>query len=214
MSGPANTHTYLVRQGDCILSIAADAGLPPDTIWDDNSGLETDGRKPHALLPGDSVQIRELEQKTDPGATNTRHRFRLQGDPVMLKIRVLDMDEPLGGFDWTLDIAGQELGGTTDGDGVLETEIPPSERTGKLVVEKNGRQLSFDLDIGAIDPIATVSGVQGRLYNLGYDPGPFDGVMGPRTASAIRQFQDHHDLDPSGEADDALKQELESDYGG
>ena len=51
-----------------------------------------------------------------------------------------------------------------------------------------------------IDPVAllrpappyaltTTRGVQAALVQLGYDPGPVDGVMGPRTRAAVVEFQ-------------------------
>jgi peptidoglycan hydrolase-like protein with peptidoglycan-binding domain len=36
---------------------------------------------------------------------------------------------------------------------------------------------------------ALVSLVQRHLVDLGFDPGPVDGLMGPRTRKAIRRFQ-------------------------
>jgi peptidoglycan hydrolase-like protein with peptidoglycan-binding domain len=36
---------------------------------------------------------------------------------------------------------------------------------------------------------ADVSGAQALLKKLGQDPGPIDGILGPRTAAAIRGFQ-------------------------
>lgn len=40
----------------------------------------------------------------------------------------------------------------------------------------------------------TVTRVQGGLAQLGYHPGPVDGVMGPQTAEAIRDYQRDHGL--------------------
>ncbi len=39
-----------------------------------------------------------------------------------------------------------------------------------------------------------VRGIQQALVENGYDPGPADGVMGPKTAAAIRRYQEDHDL--------------------
>jgi hypothetical protein len=49
-----------------------------------------------------------------------------------------------------------------------------------------------------------VASVQLRLDALGYDPGPVDGVMGPRTAGAIGGFQRDSGLAETGEIDEAL----------
>lgn len=43
-----------------------------------------------------------------------------------------------------------------------------------------------------------VARVQQRLAHLGYQPGPADGITGPRTAAAIRAFQKDHGLDVDG----------------
>ena len=43
--------------------------------------------------------------------------------------------------------------------------------------------------------------VQKRLEELGFDPGPIDGLMGPRTRGAIRNFQEQAVLPATGELD-------------
>jgi peptidoglycan hydrolase-like protein with peptidoglycan-binding domain len=48
---------------------------------------------------------------------------------------------------------------------------------------------------------STVRDVQQALQNKGYDVGPIDGVMGPRTQSALREFQQQQGLTRSGRID-------------
>ena len=43
--------------------------------------------------------------------------------------------------------------------------------------------------------------VQKRLQSLGFDPGPIDGIMGPKTEAAIIEFQHARDLVPNGALD-------------
>ncbi|MBI1290049.1 hypothetical protein GC173_02230 [bacterium] len=50
-----------------------------------------------------------------------------------------------------------------------------------------------------LNPIARV---QQQLTNLGYDPGPVDGLMGPMTRNAIRSFQGDQELPVNGLHDD------------
>jgi len=45
---------------------------------------------------------------------------------------------------------------------------------------------------------ATIRNIQRHLSALGYDPGPADGIMGPRTAQAIRAFQRNLGIEPDG----------------
>jgi peptidoglycan hydrolase-like protein with peptidoglycan-binding domain len=58
-----------------------------------------------------------------------------------------------------------------------------------------------------------ISGVQGRLRNLGYDPGEVDGVLGERTRAAIRAFESHNSLPVTGDLSQALKNKLREQYG-
>jgi len=43
-----------------------------------------------------------------------------------------------------------------------------------------------------------VNGLQNMLYRLGYDPGGMDGVFGPRTENAVKQFQKDNGLAADG----------------
>ena len=49
---------------------------------------------------------------------------------------------------------------------------------------------------------------QERLQTLGFHPGPIDGVLGPRTKAAFRQYQAQHSLPVTGVLDDATRTSL------
>lgn len=57
-------------------------------------------------------------------------------------------------------------------------------------------------------PDETVKSVQYNLKQLGFDPGPVDGLMGPGTERAIRAFQSAHGLPVTGQADNDLMRRL------
>jgi peptidoglycan hydrolase-like protein with peptidoglycan-binding domain len=57
-------------------------------------------------------------------------------------------------------------------------------------------------------PRERVQQVQERLAAAGFDPGPADGAMGPRTRAALRAFQEARGLDPTGEPDGSTLAEL------
>lgn len=57
-------------------------------------------------------------------------------------------------------------------------------------------------------PTASVTEIQSHLSNLGYDPGPVDGVCGPRTRAAIRQYQQDRGLIADGVPSVALAESL------
>lgn len=74
---------------------------------------------------------------------------------------------------------------------------------------KPSREAAGRGDLPRTRPVAAsarqVREVQGRLAALGYDPGPADGVAGPRTRGAIRAFQADHGLPVTGEPSAALR---------
>ncbi len=44
-----------------------------------------------------------------------------------------------------------------------------------------------------------VADIQDSLLTLGYDPGPVDGVLGPKTVAAIEEYQNNYGLPLTGE---------------
>jgi len=53
-----------------------------------------------------------------------------------------------------------------------------------------------------------VRAAQQALRDQGYNPGPIDGVMGPRTSAALRDYQTKQGLTASGQLDDATMDKL------
>ena len=50
--------------------------------------------------------------------------------------------------------------------------------------------------------------VQTALQSRGFDPGPIDGVMGPKTTAALKAFQKDQKLTESGRLDDQTRDKL------
>lgn len=57
-------------------------------------------------------------------------------------------------------------------------------------------------------PRNLVRALQERLNDIGLDPGPADGIYGPRTAAAIREFQASDGLVPDGRISEHLLQHV------
>jgi N-acetylmuramoyl-L-alanine amidase len=206
---------HQVSSGDCIASIAFDHGFFPDTIWDDpaNRDLRERRRDPNILLEGDVVEVRDLRRKDEPGETERRHRFRRKGVPEILRIVIEDeQGEPRAHLPYRLEIDGSVRRGRTDAEGMLREPIIPGARDGRLFVGEQGAEEEYPLDLGWLDPVTELRGVQQRLKNLGYDC-VVDGQPGAQTEQAIRQFQTNHELAPTGEADEATRQALETEHG-
>ena len=62
-------------------------------------------------------------------------------------------------------------------------------------------------------PLDLTEQVQKMLTELGYDPGPSDGVAGAKTRSAIRTYQSHSGLTQDGQVSVALYNTLAADLG-
>lgn len=60
----------------------------------------------------------------------------------------------------------------------------------------------------AADSDAAVAQAQQQLKTLGYDPGPVDGLWGPKTAAALQQFQKAQGLAVTGRLDEQSKMQL------
>ena len=193
--------TYTVQQGDCISSIAFEQGFIPDTIWNhpSNSQLKSLRKDPNILYPGDTVYIPDKEVKWEPRPTDAKHEFKKLGVPAMLRLQVFDGEKPRANQSYILVIDGKTLTGTTDGDGKLEQPIAPNAKGGKLTIGDD--KCEYPLQLGRIDPIDQLSGVQARLNNLGYDCGSPDGNMSDRTRNALTDFQHRFQLPETGEAD-------------
>ena len=56
--------------------------------------------------------------------------------------------------------------------------------------------------------VAQVAAAQRALVRHGYDPGPVDGLIGPRTRAALRSFQSESGLVPDGQLDHATIERL------
>jgi peptidoglycan hydrolase-like protein with peptidoglycan-binding domain len=55
---------------------------------------------------------------------------------------------------------------------------------------------------------ADVERAQKALKQSGHDPGPIDGVAGPRTTSALKAYQQANGLETTGQLDDATRAKL------
>jgi hypothetical protein len=204
---------YTVKQGDCIASIAFKHGMFPDTIWDDskNSDLKKKRKDINVLLPGDELYIRGKEEKEESCASEERHRFRRKGVPEILKLQLLYAGKPRAEINYTIIIDGISVSGATDEEGRLEHPIPPDAKEGELIL---GEDEKYQLFLGNLDPIHEVSGVQGRLRNLGFYNGSIDGELTDETVQAIQDFQVENELEPTGEPDSQTLDMLKKRYGG
>ena len=68
-----------------------------------------------------------------------------------------------------------------------------------LITHRTGRERNRD--------------VQHLLTMIGFEPGPIDGLVGRNTRAAIKDFQEAHGLEPTGQVDAALEDALYETFG-
>ena len=86
----------------------------------------------------------------------------------------------------------------------------PNQSKGQLIVDANKEVIS-----GAVEETREFADggniiykVQKKLIEIGYDPGPADGVYGQKTATAIANFQKDNDIPLSGKVDETTLKAL------
>jgi N-acetylmuramoyl-L-alanine amidase len=211
---------HVVRPGECLTVIARQYGfLDYRTVYEhpDNQDLRKKRPDPNILFPGDVVAIPQRKEKSVSVSTGQSHRFRVLVPKKELQLKLLDDEgKPIANEPYVLEVDGEPPleGKQTDGEGVLKERVPLSR--GGATLTLRGRELR--LRFGGLNPLRDcpsndVSGVQGRLQNLGYNPGPVSGVLGERTRIAIAIFQSDEGLEMTGEPDEKTVSKLEEVYG-
>jgi hypothetical protein len=208
---------HKVRPGECLSIIAAEHGFADwHTIYDapENADLRKKRPNPHVLFPGDEVVIPDRGGTYREVATTKVHRFVMKTPNRRLKVRMLDEHKnPLKNESFVATMPGYMDYGMTDGDGLLSLQLPHDARWVEISIAGHQRTLRLG-DLNPIDdtPDDGVSGVQGRLLSLGFNPGPIDGKLGPRTRAALVAFQRHFGLKETGAIDDDTKARLKKEY--
>lgn len=204
---------YKVVQGDHIASITADAGfLSWKTIWDDgkNASLKSK-RNPNVLYPGDMLEIPAKQKKEESVPTTEYSTFQTIGDPVQLKIVVLDWaGNPV--VDTELDIqldGGEKIKTAGDGSATKKSVDPQGAKEGKLVV----KGYSLALKVGHLDPVEEISGQVWRLNNLGYRAGSATDKTDPLFLSAVEEFQCDYALAVDGDCGPNTQAKLKEVHG-
>jgi N-acetylmuramoyl-L-alanine amidase len=126
-----------------------------------------------------------------------------------------DDGQPISGKKYRLVVDGDDDAkiGETASDGLIERPIDASATSGELRVWSDGGEVTtFPLNIGHLDPLEEISGVQGRLGHLGFVC-PITGELDGHTRAALRAFQRKNGLDETGEPSSATVDKLREKHG-
>lgn len=205
---------YVVQPGDTLTSIADKFQL---TSWKrisdhpNNAQFRRKRPNPNLIHPGDEVFVPDVEPDATSAATDQSHIYTYKRPKQVLRLVIEDMDgKRLANTPYKLVIDGALYSGTTDGQALIEKDIPLSASQGLLKIS----DYKWNLAIGHLNPLdentpdGGISGAQGRLLNLGYPVGLVDGICGPKTKAALRYFQADESLQETGELDAATRSKL------
>lgn len=212
------TIEHTVVRGDCMASIAFDSGFLPESLWQlpENAALKSERKSMNILHPDDVVIIPPPRANPLEAATGMHYTLRRKGVPEKLRIRFVDFfGRPRAGIPYLLTIATadgtpvRDRKGSTDNDGMIQEPIPPNAVSGRIFLDEGDEQEEIEYDLGYVNPLDELSGIQARLNNLHYNSGSENGELDEPTRAALALFQQHHNLPVTGEPDDATKAKLE-----
>lgn len=205
---------HTVANGDCLTSIAEENGFFWETLWEHpkNATLREKRKDPTVLLSGDMVHVPDKRQKTESRPTGAQHKFRVKNVPVIVTIRLVDDDgTPRKDLEYSITVEGKTTKGNTGSDGIVRVPVMPSAKVGKLKITNTSEE--YSLQLGHLDPIEELTGVQARLQGLGYYRGAVDGAASPDLKDAVRKFQTAQGITATGEMNTATAAALVQDFG-
>jgi Putative peptidoglycan binding domain len=213
---------HSVKPGEAICKIAKKYGFRKwRTVWEDgaNQPMRDLRKNPNVLHPGDVIVIPDKGRKEFPCNTEKHHVFQVPVLKETLRIKCEFVPGvPIANKPYLLTFGAVVIKGTTDGQGMLEKDIPVDAGDGKLEI---GPYI-WPVQVGHLNPVTEptpddgVTGAQGRLRNLGYDVPKLDGLLGPETTQAIKAFQIDHadeDLAETGQLDEKTRTALRDHHG-
>ncbi|MEM9693881.1 MAG: peptidoglycan-binding protein [Myxococcota bacterium] len=205
---------YVVQQGDFLVRIAARAGVEPREIWDlpENEALRDLRGNPDTLFPGDVLQVPIVEPPSLPISAGTSNRYEAVVPTANVRVALRDgAGEPRAGVAFTVLGLPQPIEGATDGEGMVDVDVPINLGTVTLLVD--GDPTRYQINVGHLDPVEADSGVRQRLTQLGYLSAAARRDDPEELAGAIRRFQLAEGIDATGEPDAATRTALRDTYG-
>jgi N-acetylmuramoyl-L-alanine amidase len=217
------TQQHTVAQGETLLRIARQYGYKTSTaLYNHPSNAEFKALRPdpNLIFQGDIITIPAKKEKFMPLRASSINTFVVQNEKEYFRLQVSFEDgEDITGKRIVLNIGSQTIDTVLPSDGLIELELTSNDAlTGSVdLYLKEGDSTptkSFTVQVGTLDPVETLSGVQGRCNSLGFDCGTVDGVNGSKTIAGVKGFQQAQELQIDGIAGPATKSRLAHVYGG
>jgi N-acetylmuramoyl-L-alanine amidase len=210
---------HTVVQGDCLSSIAKKYGFSNwRTIYDDahNAAFRQKRPNPNIIYPGDEIFIPDRQTREESRSSDSKHRFQVKRERTLLRLFILDAEgKPVRRKRYRLVVGDQTFEDKTKSGGLIEHEVPADAESGLLTVwlDDAAQPCTWEVQIGHLDPVEEITGLQARLGNLAFYSGRVDGYLGPHTKAAIRAFQEKYGLPVDGAAGPDTQAKLKDVHG-
>jgi hypothetical protein len=212
---PVGDGEYIAQPGDCLASIAFRAGHFIETIWNHprNTEIKSTRKDGSVLLPGDRLFVPTLRERQESCATDQKHEFVRKGVPAKLKLQFMFNGNPRVNERYQIDVDGRKIAeGVLDGDGRVEVPIVPDAKSASIMLGDGDKVVIYELNLGHIDPVTSINGIQQRLMKLGFSC-EANGELDSATRVALKDFQKAHNLQETAEPDERTRSELERAHG-
>jgi N-acetylmuramoyl-L-alanine amidase len=216
------TQQHTVAQGETLLRIARQYGYQTSkALYNHPSNAEFKALRPdpNLIYSGDKITIPPKKEKFIPLRTNSINSFVVQNEKEYFRLQIIHEDgDDITGKRIVITIGSQTIDTVLPGNGLIEVELNENDSlTGQvdlyLKEDQSSPSESFTAQVGHLDPIDTLSGVQARCNLLGFDCGTVDGISGSKTKAGVRDFQYEHDLEVDGIAGAKTKAKLQQVFG-
>lgn len=216
------TQQHIVAQGETLLRIAKQYGYQTSkALYNHPSNAEFKALRPdpNLIYPGDKITIPPKKEKFIPLRTNSINSFVVQNEKEYFRLQIIHEDgDDITGKRIVITIGSQTIDTVLPSNGLIEVELNENDSlTGQvdlyLKEDQSSPSESFTAQVGHLDPIDTLSGVQARCNLLGFDCGTVDGINGSKTKAGVRDFQYEHDLEVDGIAGAKTKAKLQQVFG-
>ena len=141
----------------------------------------------------------KIENKAERAADKVENKAERAADKIENKAERAK-DKAVDGKDTVGDKFDRAVDKTKDKSRELKDKVvDTTKKTKDKVVDKTDKATD---KIAAKTDRASVRAYQQSLKDKGYDPGPIDGIHGPRTSAAVREYQKKEGLTVTGRYDD------------
>ncbi|MCC6526627.1 MAG: type VI secretion system tip protein VgrG [Polyangiaceae bacterium] len=195
----------MAQNGGAALTLTADAELHGAnvTVLSSGAALRLGG---DARLGGGQVHL----GSGDAAASSRRPSDERRTQPFSVRLSGPG-GRAYANCRYVLRAGGEELAGTTDGDGRVRQDVAADAASGEVTVwpgdYPNGPRESWSLTFGALEDTSSPAGASARLRNLGYAsaPAPAAADEAPEETApsreSLRRFQRDRGLEETGELD-------------